>query len=59
MTIEFAASILANAAVSAGIINAQVLSVTILGSSLSGELITPDGRRFTVLAETRVFNVTE
>lgn len=57
MTPQLAASVVANAATEAGLEVAQVLGVTFLGQIVSGQIITPDGRTFTVQAETRVFTV--
>lgn len=57
MTQELATQIVAEVAAEAGITIAQVLGVTFAGSSISGDLVTPDGRKFTVTAEVRAFTV--
>ena len=57
MTQELATQIIAEAATEAGIAVAQVMGVTFTGSSISGDLVTPDRRTFTVTAEVRAFTV--
>ncbi len=57
MTASLAMSVVAQAATQAGINVQQVLGVTFDGTTISGDVVTPDGRIFRVAAENRVFLV--
>ena len=55
--VELASSVIAQATAAAGITIAQVLGMSCDGSTLSGDIVTPDGRKCTVSANLRACSI--